>query len=255
MADQLDIFGGTTPYGPPRQPAGQDPALTARLGRKQANRDRIEGKGAGWERNFGTGKVDEEGDSIDPHTASMPELYGIREVRLDVLRNKKNHVPYGPHDETVFRKAGSQREVPLIGPDALTTMQDKVHPVRVAELVADPSSGSDPRFPGRELPLSVQMLVPHPQRPGSVPTDVLWNGNHRVAAAVQRGEMFTPVQSISQDQMPAAAQTFRRDSARFKESRNEKYDVGSTRLALRDASIRQGIGDKIWDEIDYRLGD
>ncbi len=250
MAQQLDIFGGETPYGGPREPVGQDPGLAARLGRRQANIDRIEGTGAGWERNFGTGEFDEDGKAVDPHTTSM-ERYGIRYVRGDVMRNKKNHVPYGPHDAPVFRKAGSVREVPLIGPDALTTMQDRVHPGRVSEIVADPSSGSDPRFPGRELPLSVQMLVPNQERTRSVPTDVLWNGNHRVAAAVERGEMFTPVQSISQDQMPQAARTHRSDARRFKESREDKYDVGTTRLAKRDASLRFGIGDKIWDDLQY----
>lgn len=247
MPQQLDVFGGSTPYGPPRAPrsSGQDPALAARLGRQQANRDRIEGKGASWHRNFAAAE-DEYGNDIDPHNKPMSD-YGIRNVHREVFLDKKNHVPYGPHDVSTFRKAGSVREVPLVGPDAITTMQDTVMPERVAELAKDPSMGSDPRFPGRELPLSVQMRLPHPEHGRPTPTDVLWNGNHRVAAAVERGEMFTPVQSISQDQMPRAAQTFRRDKARFAEARAERYDVGLTRMAKRDATIRYGIGDEVWD--------
>jgi len=253
MADQLDIFGGSTSYGPPRQPAGQDSALQARLGRKHSNRIRLEGTPATREREFGNGEVDFMGDPLDTHSLSMSDL-GIRNVANDVWSTRTmNAVPYGPHDASTFRKAGVQREVPLYGPDAITTMQEGVHPGRVAEISEDPSSGIDPRgIPGNELPLSVQAVLPSPQGAPATPngmqnTDIIWNGNHRVAAAIDRGEMFTPVQSITRGNRERASDTYHRDKARFSDSREQKYNLGATRMVMGDATIRQPADD--WEEM------
>jgi hypothetical protein len=240
MAAQLDIFGKEHPLSSPEGDTG----LADRLQRRQSNRDRLVGKGAGRERHQG---VDTPVNDGDPHTAHMSGQYGIRNVQRSVMSDRRNSVPYGPDDTPVFRKHGVRKEVPLHGPDAITTMQSKVHPGRVSEIATNPSSGSNPRFPGREVPLSVQMLV-HPRDesagPGGtdmtqrrVPTEVTWDGNHRIAAAVERGELFTPVQSITQDAMPDAANQYRRDKREFATVRELKYRASTARMEYQDPTL------------------
>jgi hypothetical protein len=247
MASQLDIFGGETPYGPTKK-LGEDPALTARLARQAANVDRITGAGAGRSRLFNDGEVGDDGKPVNPHTTDMTD-FGIRDVNHPAQADSRNRVPYGPDSNGPFRKHGIDKEVPLFGPDALTTMQDKVSPDRVAELSNDPSKGDDPRFPpSYSRPLSVQMMIPpagpngrtdHNQR--GVPTDVLFNGNHRVAAAVDRGEMFTTVRSIEQDALPDAANSHRRDERKFANVRSQKFDLAQSRMATQNAFLRKPL--------------
>lgn len=248
MASQLDIFGQERPYGPTMQP-GVDPALAARQIRQQRNRERIVGTPASIEREFGIAGIDPDEPEWDPHQTDMAD-YGIRNVYGDVMgggqggkpRDRRNAIPFGPHDAPVFRKAGKVRELPLVGPDAVTTMQGEVSDYRVGEINADQNSGSDPRFPGRELPLSVELLINDEDGQRKRPRDVIWNGNHRVTAAAARGEMFQPFQSIKQDELPIANQTFRRDKARFATARAEKFDVGTSRMVTGDPTLRKGLG-------------
>jgi len=258
MAAQLDIFGGSTPLGGTRAPSGTDPALAARLGRKQENRDRLVGAGAGRERVLGNRAALYDPDlspfdDLDPHTLSMESL-GIRDVTKDVLHNRvQNKVPYGPHDASVFRKAGVVREVPLVGSDAATTMQSHVSPARVDEIVRDPQSGSDPRFrgtPAEELPLVVEQMTRHPETGAWGPSNVIYNGNHRAAALLAQGQMFMPAHVITREQRESASDVFRGDKKRFKAAREQRLDVGSTRMVMGDATITKGMGAGIWDEVD-----
>jgi len=253
MAAQLDIFGGSTPLGGTRGPSGADPHLAARLGRQQENRDRIVGAGAGRERILGNrAALLDAAQDFDPHTLSMESL-GIRDVTKDVLHNRvENKVPYGPHDASVFRKAGVVREVPLVVSDAATTMQSHVSPARVAEIASDPQSGSDPRFrgtPGEELPLVVEQMTRHPETGAWGPTNVIYNGNHRAAAALAQGQMFMPAHVITREHREAASDVFRQDKTRFKASREQRLDVGSTRMVMGDATIKKGMGADIWTEV------
>ena len=237
-----------------RAPSGADPHLAARLGRQQENRDRIIGAGAGRERVLGNRAALFEAGEIDfdPHTLSMESL-GIRNVERDVLHNRvENKVPYGPHDAAVFRKAGEVREVPLTGPDAVTTMQSHVSPARVAEIVRDPHSGSDPRFrgtPAAEMPLVVEHMTRHPETGAWGRTNVVYNGNHRIVAALQQGQTSIPARVITREQRESASDVFRRDRTRFKDSREQRLDVGSTRLVMGDPTIKRGMGAGIWDEV------
>jgi hypothetical protein len=259
MASQLDLFGGETPYGPPRMAPGVDPTLAARQARKMRNRERIVGTPATQEREFGIPGIDPDEPEFDPHQTDMTERYGIRNVYDDVIdpwgrpHDKRNAVPFGVHDSAVFRKAGKVRELPLVGPDAVTTMQGAVSDYRVGEINADQQQGSDPRFPGRELPLSVELLIDDEDGMRKRPRDVIWNGNHRVSAAAERGEMFQPFQSIKQDELPEANQVFRRDKARFADARAMKYDIGSSRMVTGNATLRQGLGRDLDDAIAARL--
>jgi len=236
-----------------RAPAGADPQIAARLGRRQENRDRIEGTGSSWPRVFGNRAAIHDPDiEFDPHTQSM-EDFGIRNVEKDVLYNKaENKVPFGPHDAPVFRKAGTVRDVPLA---TLTTMQSHVSPERVSELVRDPHSGSDPRFrgtPAQELPLVVEQMTRHPETGAWGVTDVLYNGNHRAAAGVARGETTMPARVITRSQRGSATDVFRSDKKRFKGAREQRIDLATTRMALRDASIREGMGPRVWGELQRR---
>lgn len=241
MASQLDIFGGERPYGAPTSSQGVDPTLAARQARKQQNRDRIAMVGPSRERTFGAG-TGPDGSAIDPHTSSM-EDYGIRNVNGDVLGaasgypiDPRNRVPYGPHDAGIFRKAGTRVETPLVGPDALTTMQGTVHPGRVSEIAADRTAGIDPRFPANSshnIPHAVELHVPGGE--GDDVRSVLWNGNHRVAAAVERGEMFTPVQTIRRPQISAAHAAWREDHSTFRAVREERHELESDRAVTQDA--------------------
>lgn len=226
MAHQLRLDGTSEPYGPQRRP-GSDPALEARIGRRDANRERLAGTDAAYERSFASGWD-------DPHTAPMDKQYGIPNV-FDSVVNSGNMPEIGPHDSPVFRKLGRDKEVPLIGPDRLTTMQDTVSPERVDEIRRNPGLGTDSRFPGRELPLSIELDVGPGGfgRPGGV-RDVLWNGNHRVAAAVEDGQMFTPVRSIPNSWVTDAGEMAQQDADTFRSSREEKYRTSGARLQNRN---------------------
>lgn len=248
MAWQLDIFGDERPYGPGPSTAANVgmQQLEARLQRQAANRERISGTPASRERHLSA-------EDDDPHTLPM-EDFGVRTVMGYVFADRRNRVPYGPHDASTFRKAGVPVEVPLYGPDAITTMQDTVHPGRVAELSRDPSLGNDPRFPWPERPLAVEMKVPpresydgpttaghrvvNGQVVGAVDTPVLWNGNHRIAAAVDRGEMFTPVQMIRQQDKRAARKVFDYDREVFQDARSQRQFLGASRMIEGDATLR-----------------
>jgi hypothetical protein len=114
MAEQLDIFGGSTPLGRTRAPSGADPALAARLGRRQENRDRLVGAGAGRERVLGNRAALYDPDlspfdDLDPHTQPMSD-FGIRDVTKDVLHNRvENKVPYGPQCARAARLVKCER--------------------------------------------------------------------------------------------------------------------------------------------------
>lgn len=248
MASQLDIYGGEEPYGPRPGPDGD---LAARLERQQQNRDRIVGSPAGRDRTMGRSDAEPYSEDADPHTVDMTREYGIRNVFREVFLDRRNKVPFTPHDSTPFRKAGVDREVPTFGPDAITTMQDKVSPDRVAELVDDPSSGHDVRFPTPERALSVQLPVTPEGGGRAVNTDVLWNGNHRLAAARERNEMFLPVRSIQQDAMPEAKRAFSRGNQLYDESRYERNDLQGTRMVRNDATIKKGMGGRVQAYINY----
>ena len=111
------------------------------------------------------------------------EDYDRDQVRIPLVKVHDQPLYTGAFAHTVFRRLGKVEELPV---SSLVTAQPEISEKRVAELRKNPSLGSTVRLPpGDELP--------YVERAESWDGDirhVVLNGNHRVHAQKDNGQMF-----------------------------------------------------------------
>jgi hypothetical protein len=182
---QRNIFGGEVETTPTPE---ADPALARRIVRRDLNREL---------RKFGSTRQGAIRGTPNPDPSSGPTqvdtpAVGIPRARI---RDIRMPAPFHAFDNASWQRLGTYKEVPV---DTLHTAQSAVDRRRVQQIVDDPSTGVNVRLP-HEKPY---VLHTQAQRPGtrgrveSGPTDVLINGNHRVAAEIRKGAMFVAAQVV-----------------------------------------------------------
>lgn len=168
-------------------------------------------------------RITAEGNARSPYGGgeTVPvERYGLE--MGDVDEHDIEQFRRMPHDTFNFRRHARTEFVNLTGPGQLKTFQETVNPHRVKQLAEDPSMGSDPRFPGRELPKVIRTRDDR---------TMVINGTHRIAAARgYQGQLFTEARVLHEsDIKPRPAWVRRaageRDSLAYKRYRENNAEA------------------------------
>lgn len=108
-----------------------------------------------------------------------------------------------PADNTAWTKMGIPA---FFNRDELTSAQNFVFEDRVAEIRDNPALAENPRFPaGHEKP-HIAVIPNQPDRPRGY-EGIIMNGNHRVAAELDKGALFIEGKAIVADQIQARETT------------------------------------------------
>lgn len=99
-----------------------------------------------------------------------------------------------PADNTMWTKFGTRE---FFNRDELGSLQNYVYEPRVAEIRDNPAMGQNPRFPaGHEMPHII--AVANRERPRGY-EGLVANGNHRVAAEMDKGALFIEGRTLIND--------------------------------------------------------
>lgn len=125
------------------------------------------------------------------------EERGIRaRTHPDLVGTLSKHGIPAPADNTPWTKMGIPA---FFNRDELSSAQNYVYEPRVAEIRDDPSKAENPRFPaGHEKP-HIAVVPGQPHKPRGF-EGIIMNGNHRVAAELDKGALFIEGKAIVADE-------------------------------------------------------
>lgn len=211
---QFDLWGGSEPYGP--KPTGMKPpdvlerykqAEQSQYNLPQSYRNRMSDDD--YESNRETAEIDDEPfEEAKPHPVTKLPDRGMIDTEEDPIdmpnvnqmySGMDPRLSYHAHDQSQRRKVGSLQEVPL---DRIGTYQRDVSSQRLHEILANSDSQRNPRYPSK-LQVDVPLVY---HDPDSYDEHTVIDGNHRVAAAKMRNEMFTPARVVTNADAPALSQ-------------------------------------------------
>lgn len=166
-----------------------DPGLMARIAKRDVNRGRDYSRQIRAEDDRITGLFmrEERGTTWEERGGARYGNIPTKELGMEFIKDPSSRVPeallYTKSRAPGWRRNSEEREVPIVG---IGTLQSSVSSGRLDMLAAYPGSDSSPRLPYTELPRVVS----------DAEGDVVIDGNHRIAAALERGEMFQPARVI-----------------------------------------------------------
>lgn len=195
-------------------------------GRWESMRGRVDDEGYdGW-------GDDEEEEALTHPRTGLPIHGEIDTAHIGLGQEGHIDANVSYHGSTSFarRSASTVREIPIAsaGYKALHTVQRTVSSHRVHEAMEDPSTTASPRFPGalKELPYVYE------NNPGK---HTVIDGNHRMSAAVMRGEMFQPARVITRQDVPKIMDiTHNAKERRKRVAEADPEREARSRLALED---------------------
>jgi len=141
-------------------------------------------------------------------------------TRIPLVRVFDQPLHTGSFAHTVFRRLGKVEELPV---SSLSTAQPHVSPKRIKELRENPKLGSSVRFPpGDELP-----YVERSEALDSSVRHVVLNGNHRVQAQKDNGQMFIQSRVVDSrdEQARRAIETTKHELSQHIKRARDRYDA------------------------------
>lgn len=193
---------------------GPDAALEDRLRRRDTQRSMFAGRMAPTRAQAHSG----------PQTQDFGSLVsrGVPARTGDLERKAIRQGLPGATDDAAWTKLGTRF---FVNRDEMSSMQSTVYEPRVAEIRDNPAMGQNPRFPANhETPHAI--FMGNDQNPRGFEA-VLANGNHRVAAELDKGALFTEVRGIpSNEAARSAYMGFQIQRAARRRRAEEKHGPG-----------------------------
>lgn len=188
-----DDFSGTVEEPDRLQPKqfGPDAALQDRLLRRDAQRGMFKNRIAP------TRAAAHATTDWDEGAFSSLEERGIpSRAQQGTVPTLMQHGIPAPADNTPWTKFGISH---FFNRDELSSAQNFVFEDRVKEIRENPALGQNPRFPANHEKPHIAVVANRPDMPRGY-EGVIMNGNHRVAAELDKGALFIEGKSIVADE-------------------------------------------------------